>query len=916
MKYFVILFQLINISFFTYSQVVVTNPLLPTDKQQTVVTFYADQGNKGLMNYTGDIYAHTGVITDKSASGSEWKFLKASWTINKDSCKLTKTATNQYQLTLAPSIREFYNVPSSEKILKLAFVFRSSDGSKTGREAGDGNILVTVYEEGVNVSFAKPSGLFTLASEAQSIPIEVNASGHDSIQLYLDNQYVKSSVTSPLTYSVNATGIQKHILVAKAYKNPKVATDTAYYVVKGTTETAALPAGYRDGITYPDNQSASFVIYAPYKKNIYLIGDFNQWVPDNNYLMKKDGDRFWLTLNGLTPGKEYIFQYLIDDTLRVADPYCDKVSDPWNDKYISSTIYPNLVSYPDTKTSEIASVIQPGQTEYSWQNTSFTPPAKEKLIIYELLIRDFTANKDIKTVKDTLAYLKKLGINAIELMPFNEFEGNDSWGYNPSFYFAPDKAYGTKTDYKKFIDACHQNGIAVIQDLVLNHSYGSSSLVRMYFANGAPTAQNPWYNQTSNMQNPDAQWGYDFNHQSIYTQKLVDSITSYWMSEYKIDGFRFDFTKGFTNTFYGPTSWASDYDASRIVILKRMASAIWKRKANAYVIFEHLAVNDEETELANYGIMLWGNMNYNYNQATMGYSEGWDFSGISYIQRSWNQPNEVGYMESHDEERLMYKNITYGNSNTSYNIKDLPTALKRMEMAASFFLTIPGPKMIWQFGELGYDISRDYNGKLTSKPLHWEYYFEANRHRIFRVYSFLNQLKKENPLFSTSNFTMDVSGALKTTTLISGNDYAFIVGNFDITSKTATLTFPATGKWYDYFTGDSINLTEITKSTTLSAGEYHLYSNKKLAGFPAHPLSVKNIQKTDIKIYPNPCNDFIAIESSIKPEKTTIQTSDGRLLLSQLYQNENMDVRKYPAGIYFLTLYFKHNKMVYKIIKE
>jgi 1,4-alpha-glucan branching enzyme len=888
---------------------------MPIHSQPVVITFDASYGNKGLMAYTGDVYVYTGVITDKSTSSSEWKYIKADWSTNIEACKLTRINTNQYQLTISTSIRDFYGVPAGEKILQMTFVFRSSDGNLTGREAGGGDIFIPVYEEGVNVAFIKPSGLFSLTSDAQSLAVEVNATGHDSIQLYLDNQLIKSSVTSPLTYYVIASGTEKHVLVAKAYKSPNIAADTVYYVAKGTTETSALPSGYRDGVSYPDNQSATFVLFAPYKNNIYLIGDFNQWVPDNNYLMKKDGDRFWITINNLTPGKEYIFQYLIDDTLRIADPYSDKISDPENDKDISSLIYPNLITYPNTKTSEIASVIQPGQTGYTWQNTSFTAPSKEKLVIYELLIRDFTANKDIKTVTDTLAYLKKLGINAIELMPFNEFEKNDSWGYNPSFYFAPDKAYGTKNDYKKFIDVCHQNGIAVIQDMVLNHSYGSSPLVRMYFANGAPTAQNPWYNQKSNMQNPDAQWGYDFNHESIYTQKLVDSITSYWMSEYKIDGFRFDFTKGFTNTVYGPTSWASDYDASRIAILKRMASEIGKRKTNAYVIFEHLAVNTEETELANYGIMLWGNMNYNYNQATMGYSDGWDLSWISYKNRNWSQPNVVGYMESHDEERLMFKNLTYGNSNDSYNVKNLPTALKRIEMAANLFFTIPGPKMIWQFAELGYDVSISYDGRLSTKPLHWEYYSQISRRRIFNVYSALIQLKKEEPLFSTTDFAINLSGAIKTIKLASADNYAIAIGNFGITSQSTTLTFPATGKWFDFFTGDSITLTTTDYIRVMEAGEYHLYSNKKLKGFPASPLSIKTIQNTDIKAYPNPCNDYLYLDGITKPVRIILQSASGIILLNQRYANY-IDVRKFPSGIYFLTTYENNKNKTYKIVKQ
>ena len=136
--------------------------------------------------------------------------------------------------------------------------------------------------------------------------------------------------------------------------------------------------------------------------------------------------------------------------------------------------------------------------------------------------------------------------------------------------------------------------MAVVIDMVLNHSYGQSPLVRLYFENGKPTAENPWYNVTSNFQNPDAQWGYDFNHESADTKAFVDSVTSYWLTYYKVDGFRFDFTKGFSNTVYGPSDWGSAYDASRIAILERMTDKIKAVNPNAYVIFEHLADNSVE----------------------------------------------------------------------------------------------------------------------------------------------------------------------------------------------------------------------------------------------------------------------------------------------------------------------------------
>ena len=108
-------------------------------------------------------------------------------------------------------------------------------------------------------------------------------------------------------------------------------------------------------------------------------------------------------------------------------------------------IIPNLKPYPTGKTSGIVSVLQTAKPAYNWQVPNFAKPDKRNLVIYELLVRDFVATQTLATVKDSIAYLKKLGITAIEVMPFNEFEGNNSWGYNPDFYFAPDKMYGTET---------------------------------------------------------------------------------------------------------------------------------------------------------------------------------------------------------------------------------------------------------------------------------------------------------------------------------------------------------------------------------------------------------------------------------------------------------------------------------------
>jgi 1,4-alpha-glucan branching enzyme len=868
------------------AQIITTTPSLPTDNDEVTVVFDATEGNGSLAGFSGDVYAHTGVITSNSTGDSDWKYVIAEWSENTEKAKMTSLGDDKYQIVLTPSIREFYGVPDGETIEKIAFVFRNSDGSLQGKTASGGDIFADVYEVGLAISITSPTTQPYFVDESSNFDITIEGSEATSVVIKIDETTVHTETASPnsFTYNVTQTTAGTHELVVEATDGSETLTEKFIYVTKSTATVETLPANVRDGINYIDDNTVTLVLHAPYKNSVYAFGSFNDWQP---VAMKKtmadvnDPElRYWITLTGLTASKEYLFQYLIDEELKIADPYTEKISDPWNDKYIDAETYPDLIAYPEGKTDGVVATFQTAQTGYTWQTTDFSMPKKEDLVIYELLVRDFAAKANYQTLIDTIGYFKRLGINAIELMPTNEFEGNSSWGYNPAFYFAPDKAYGTKNKMKEFIDVCHQNGIAVIIDLVLNHSYGLSPFVQMYFneTTGKPTAQNPWYNVEHNFQNTDAHWGYDFNHESEYTKALVDSINSFWLSEYKVDGFRFDFTKGFSNTSYGPSDWGSAYDADRISILKRMADEIWKRNPDAYVSFEHLSDNTEETELANYGIYLWGNMNHNYNEATMGFTESnkSDLSGASYKSKGWDDPNLVAYMESHDEERLMYKNQQYGNSEGDYDTKNLWTALARYELAACFFFPIPGPKMIWQFGELGYDISINDPGRVDPKPIKWDYYDENSRYRLFQVFSSLIKLKKEQDVFETTDYAMDVTGAAKRINLNGTDMNVTIIGNFDVEEADIDPNFQETGTWYDYFSGESIDVTDVNASITLAPGEYHIYTSVQLEtpDIIADVKQVENAKVSNIQLrtFPNPATENVQIEFALekKAEKAEI----------------------------------------------
>jgi len=329
--------------------------------------------------------------------------------------------------------------------------------------------------------------------------------------------------------------------------------------------------------------------------------------------------------------------------------------------------------------------------------------------------------------------------------------------------------------------------------------------------------------------------GYQFNHESEATKYFVKNVLKWWMTEYHIDGFRFDLAKGFTQKNSGSdvNLWGQ-YDASRVAIWKYYNDFMKSIDPKFYVILEDFASNQEENELANEGMMTWANLSTNGEQALMSYNDSggsWDLTGLFYDSWSFTNPYAlVCYFESHDEERLQFKNGMYGNSNGSYNIKDLATGLKRDEMGAAFMFSSPGPKMLWEFGERGYDKSiNDYGGRLSDKPPLWEYMTDPNRLHLFGVYSKMIKMKIKNPVFTTNTFSYNLGGSVKFIQLLGSDAKVEVIGNFDVVSEPAVISFPSTGTWYDNLTGTSINVTSLPYNTTLAPGEYHVYSNTPLA---------------------------------------------------------------------------------------
>ncbi|MBA0882702.1 alpha-amylase family glycosyl hydrolase [Flavobacterium undicola] len=861
------------LSLFTYSQITITPSAFNATDQITITVSFASATCNTMGTSPAKVYMHAGVGDDTNAFGIA---AVGNWGTDDGVGLMTNNGNGTWSKTITPSTYFGLNATQQANVTKLGMVFRNADGTQTLKLApscSDFIFNVGLFQVTLTSPAANSS---TIISSGGSLNIQAaNTNGNASYNLKSNGVSINSA-SSISTYSFNHTNItanQSYEL--EVTQGTTTLTKKFTAIVNSGVISQALPVGVEDGINYnlADATRATLVLDAPGKDFVYVAGSFNNWQPDANYAMKKDPatGKFWLELTGLTSSVNNTYQYWVVDAtplvgspalVKTADPYSTLVLSPFDDPGIPAANYPNLPVSPVGQEREVT-VLQTGQTAYSWSaaTTNFVKPEKEKLVVYELLVRDFDAHKNFQDVINRIDYFKNLHINAIELLPVMEFEGNESWGYNTSFHMALDKFYGTSEKLKELIDLCHQNGIAVILDVALNHAFGRNPMSRMWMNDpdgdgwGSPSSENPYFNTVAKHS---YSVGEDFNHQQPRTQYYVHRVIKHWIEEYKIDGFRWDLTKGFTQECTAnDEACTNGYRADRVAVLKSYADYSWSLDPTHYTIFEHLGTDAEEQQWANYrinetpskGVMLWGKMVNEYNNLSMGYTS--NIARMNSSSRGFTKNRLMGYAESHDEERLMYKNLQFGNStNTSHNVKTLNTALSRMSAIGAVSLLIPGPKMIWHFGELGYEdsIFTCNNGivntptdassgdcKLDTKPQNqWinNWLDNDNRYKIYADWAKIIKLKTEEAVFS-GTVTMTNSSSLSQNIKITNASLpdntlkqVLIIANFDVTTQNVATGFPYAGEWFNLMDNTTLNVTNVNAPIAIPAGQFRIYGNK------------------------------------------------------------------------------------------
>ncbi len=713
-----------------------------------VVYFHADQGNKGLMGIgasTG-VYAHTGVITSQSTSNSDWKHAP-SWGDNSAKYKLEYVSDNLWKLNIG-DIRTYYGISAGENVKKLAFVFRTADCKKEGKDTGNADIFLDVVEEGFQVALTSDlAGTFVPDSHA-TVNFKVTATSPATLSLTVNGNMVKTqenATTMDVPFTFTTRG--NYTVVAKGVRGSDTQSVEAVYCFPEASAQANYPGGVpRQGTVRNADGTVNFCLAAPGKSSVILVPGWDSYEVQNKNVMKYqdyEGQRyFWTTVSGLDPDTQYFYYYLVDGSSKVGDPYAKLILDPYNDKYISKDVYPDLPAYPAELGNVMLAVYHENINKYDWKVKEFKAPKAQDLVVYELLLRDFTGtegaangNGTLRQAIEKLPYLKELGVNAIELLPVNEFNGNNSWGYNPNFYFAPDKAYGTPDDYKEFIDLCHQNGIAVILDLVFNQSDGLHPWYQMY-----PIDSNPFYNKTAPH---DYSVLNDWNQDNPLVEQQWKDCVKYWATEYKVDGYRFDLVKGLgDNGSY--KSGTEAYNASRVARMTRIHSALKEVNPDAYFINENLAGAKEETEMAADGQLCWANVNNSACQFVMGYSSDSDLSRFNSARDSRPFASTVSYAESHDEERMGYKQAQWGAEGVKGNAE---VSKRRIGSLHAQMILSPGAHMIWQFSELGNDQTTKNSGGNNTDPkkVNWSVLEDENVKGLYENVRDLIWIRRGNP---------------------------------------------------------------------------------------------------------------------------------------------------------------------------
>lgn len=711
--------------------------------------------------------------------------------------------------------------------------------------------------------------------------------------------------------------------------------DTANFsVVTSDVQLQPLPTYANHGVTLPSpasNDSTTFRLRVGSTNYVLLrVAPENLSAASAPLIpMRKDisSSNWWINLK-LEPGT-YKYLYETDSG--------NSINDPWgkwtaNDGASLFTIGPAGLIADD----------------YEWQSNDYEKPPLNRLIIYELHVGEFGGGfyslpggeagfPDLITL---LPYLDSLGVNAIELMPVNDFgtlgKSGHSWGYDLNSYFALEPSYGTPAEFKALVDSAHARGIAVILDVVFNHLNDTGSLWQM-LPNAVP---NPYFKENNDFRpNEDALFFFrDMDHWNAETQELIYAVLKMWIDEYRIDGFRYDFTQGI--------GWDVDQPGKGIL---GWVNRIRDDYSNSiYQIAEHLP--ESPALIFRSGMTSGWHDSYHdfvFNEArfnNIGLAEFEDFilglhasrsnDNPSIPSRYGNRTEPVNMNVNHDEQSLIYEM-------TNFQGIALDEAIKRDKLYATLTFTSLGIPLVWQGMEFSESRGwRNEGEKLSYRPVNWslldtqrgeehfDYYRALIRQRLENPALYQGELKKLQRYDSEKILVWGFDDSTST-------DQVMVIANFKSVEQTVeNVQWLGTGDWFNIFDQSVFYVAQIPIPSLTIPG----YSALVFASSPDSTLvSVATTDGRTIPLtfqlfqnYPNPFNPETTIEFNLPDAaevKIAVYNITGQKIktLSDEFLNagnytinwnglddKNLDT---ASGLYFVEMRSRGYSKSIKIIK-
>ncbi|KAB8333105.1 alpha-amylase [Scytonema tolypothrichoides VB-61278] len=522
-----------------------------------------------------------------------------------------------------------------------------------------------------------------------------------------------------------------------------------------------------------------FHLFAPRNQKAALIGSFSEW---QEIPMEKGDDGYFRTQIEL---KDDIYQYKFriqtkspqfepDQWIDVIDPYATEVDEKLK---VGIVRIKNGKKIVDT---------------YVWQHDDAPLPENHELVIYEMHVADFTGGevdpekrgKYIDAI-EKLDYLHELGINAIELMPVNEYPGDYNWGYKVRHYFATESSYGSTEDLKRFVDECHARGIRVFLDGIYNHTDEECPLMLI--------DRNYWYYEYMHYpEDPGNYWGPEFNYDN-YDEKLdvkpawkyVGDIIRFWVGEYHIDGIRFDAVRQLAN--YKFLDWVAKQakkntspkpfyniaenipDTSKVTTPEGPLDACW-HESFRYFVIPHICGETFEPQ----------KLKEVFDPRKQGYEAS---------------INVVNYLATHDREHIFRELGEHGIFGED--------AFRRAKLAAALLLTAMGVPMLWMGEEFG-EHKRKSETVTQPKKIAWSLLERDENRDLFEYYKKLIALRKNFSALQSEDIEFFHENLdEKVLAYVRGqkeDSRVVVVANFSDKNKSGyhVPRFPCAGIWHEW----------------------------------------------------------------------------------------------------------------------